>query len=251
MNRSFSAPFRDAQAAWARDGSVLLPLAGLAFFLGPFAAQLLLPNLPAIPEARDEAAMRAWGDAIQAWAGSYGGWYLASPLLALFGSLSVFALYLARPRVPLGGAMMRALALFPRYLLASVLVSLPMAGLLSMVLAVPMLLVVAAGPIFYIFGRTMLTGPVIVADAPIGAVAAIARSWTLTRGHGWMLAATYATIFMVPGLLGSVALSFASAGGGNPVIVAIAAGLACLIAAGGALLLSLVQVALHRRLARP
>lgn len=249
MNRSFSAPFRDAQAAWARDGSVLLPLAGLAFFLAPFAARLLLPNLPAMPEGRDEAAMRAWGDAIQAWAGSYGGWYLVSPLLALFGSLSIFALYLHQPRVPLGRAMTRALALFPRYLLASILVSLPMAGSMSTVLAVPMLLVVAAGPIFYVYGRTMLMGPVIVAEAPIGAVAAIARSWTLTKGRGWMLAATYATIFMIPGLLGSIALSFGTAGGGNPVIVAIAAGLACLIAAGGALLLALVQVALYRRLA--
>lgn len=249
MNRFFSAPFHDARAAWRRDGAILLPLAGLAFFLGPFAAQLLLPALPAMPEGRDEAAMRAWGDAIQAWAGSYGGWYLASPLLALFGALSVFALYLNPTRVPLGGAMTRSLALFPRYLLASILVSLPMAGLMSMTLAVPALLVVAAGPIFYIYGRTMLMGPVIVAEAPIGAVAAIARSWALTARRGWMLAAIYATIFLIPGLLGSIPLSFVSAGGGNPVIVAIAAGLACAVAAIGALLLSLVQVALYRRLA--
>jgi len=194
--------------------------------------------------------MRVWGEAIQAWAGSYGGWYLASPLLALFGSLTIFALYLGRARPTLGGAMRRALALYARFLLASILVSLPMAGLMSMTLAVPMLLVFAAGPIFYIYGRTILMGPVIVAEAPIGAVAAIARSWTLTKGHGWVLAATYALVFLVPGLLGSIALSIGTAGGGNPVIVAIGAGLACLIAAGGATLLALVQVALYRRLAR-
>lgn len=250
MTRDFAAPFRDARAAWRRDGALLLPIAGLAYFLGPFAAQLLLPELPSMPQGRDEAAMRAWGEAIQAWAGSYGGWYLASPLLALFGSLTIFALYLSRTRPTLGGAMRRALALYARFLLASILVSLPMAGLMSMTLAVPMLLVFAAGPIFYVYGRTMLMGPVIVAEAPVGAVAAIARSWVLTKGQGWMLAATYALVFLVPGLLGSIALSIGSAGGGNPVIVAIGAGLACLIAAGGAALLALVQVALYRRLAR-
>ncbi|MBM3929313.1 MAG: hypothetical protein FJ335_12790 [Sphingomonadales bacterium] len=250
MTRDFAAPFRDARAAWRRDGALLLPIAGLAYFLGPFAAQLLLPELPSMPQGRDEAAMRAWGEAIQAWAGSYGGWYLASPLLALFGSLTIFALYLSRTRPTLGGAMRRALALYARFLLASILVSLPMAGLMSMTLAVPMLLVFAAGPIFYIYGRPMLMGPVIVAEAPVGAVAAIARSWVLTKGQGWMLAATYALVFLVPGLLGSIALSIGSAGGGNPVIVAIGAGLACLIAAGGAALLALVQVTLYRRLAR-
>ncbi|WP_294291822.1 hypothetical protein [uncultured Sphingomonas sp.] len=249
MNRFFAVPFRDALAAWRRDGSLLLPLAGLAFFLGPFAAQLLLPPLPAVPEARDEAAMRAWGDAIQAWAGSYGGWYLVSPAIALFGSLAIFALYLNRDRVSVGGALGRALALFPRYLLATILVSLPMAGLMSMALAVPMLMIVAAGPLFYIYGRTMLMGPVIVAEAPIGAVAAIARSWALTASRGWVLAAIYASVFLIPGLLGSIALSFGTAGGGNPVIVAIGAGLACGIAAVGALVLALVQVALYRRLA--
>jgi len=250
VTRDFAAPFRDARAAWRRDGALLLPIAGLAYFLGPFAAQLLLPELPSMPQGRDEAAMRAWGEAIQAWAGSYGGWYLASPLLALFGSLTIFALYLSRTRPTLGGAMRRALALYARFLLASILVSLPMAGLMSMTLAVPMLLVFAAGPIFYIYGRPMLMGPVIVAEAPVGAVAAIARSWVLTKGQGWMLAATYALVFLVPGLLGSIALSIGSAGGGNPVIVAIGAGLACLIAAGGAALLALVQVTLYRRLAR-
>ncbi|MBN2972637.1 hypothetical protein JW805_11485 [Roseomonas aeriglobus] len=246
----FSAPFSDAQAAWRRDGGLLMPLAGLAFFLGPFAAQLLLPALPPLPDGRDEAAMRAWGDAIQTWAASYGGWYLASPLIALFGSLTVFALYLNREPVALSGAFGRALLLLPRYLLATILVSVPMAGFMTLALAVPMLLVIAAGPIFYIYGRTMLMGPVIVAEAPVGAVAAIARSWTLTADRGWILAAIYASVFLIPGLLGSVALSLAGVGGGNPVVVAIAAGLGCAVTAAGALVLALVQVALYRRLAR-
>lgn len=250
MKLSFSAPFLDAGAAWRRDGAVLLPLAGLAFFLAPYAAQLLLPPLPTLPTTNDEAAARAWMAGMQAWAGRYGLFYLLSPLIALFGSLSIFTLYLTRERPTLGEAMARAVRLLPRYLLATILVSLPMAGMLMLATITPVLLVIAAGPIFYVYGRTMLMGPVIVAEAPVGAVAAITRSWALTAGHGWIAAATYAAIFLVPGLIGSVLLSLASAGGANPVILAIGAGLACLVAAGGALLLALVQVSLYRRLAQ-
>lgn len=250
MKLSFAAIFADARAAWQRDGAVLLPLVGLGLFLPQYAVQLLLPGLPAAPEGRDEAAMRGWMEAVQGWAGSYGGWYLLAPLIALFASLTIFALYLRRDRPTLGGALRRALGLFPRYLLASILVSLPMGALLSMTLAVPMLLIVAAAPIFYIYGRTMLMGPVIVAEAPVGAVAAIARSWALTKGNGMVLATAYAAIFLVPGLIGSIALAIGGAGGGNPVIVAIGAGIACLTTAGAAALLALVQVSLYRRLAR-
>ncbi|MFD1786245.1 hypothetical protein ACFSC3_01545 [Sphingomonas floccifaciens] len=250
MSQSFSAPFLDARAAWRRDSALLLPLAGLGFFLAPLAVQLLLPALPAMPQTSDEAAARAWFAAMQAWAGRYGIWYLLAPAIALVGALAVFTLYLSPERPTLGRALARAGLLFPRYLLASILVSLPMGMLLWVTLIAPFLLIIAAGPIFYIYGRTMLMGPAIVAEAPMGAVAAIARSWALTRGRGWILAATYATIFFVPGLLGSVVLSIGAFGGNNPVIIAITTGLACLFVAGGSLLLALVEVSLYRRLSR-
>lgn len=250
MTLSIAAMLADARAAWRRDAALLAPLAGVGYFLPQLAAQLLLPPLPAAPATRDEAAMVAWTGAVQAWAGSYGIWYLLAPLLALFATLGIMALYLGRDRPTLAGALGTAGRLFLRYLLASILVSLPMGGILSLALMAPVLMVFAAAPIFYLYARTMLMGPVIVAEAPVGAVEAVVRSWRLTAGAGWPLAALYAAIFLVPALVGSVALSLGSAGGGNPVIVAIAASLACAAAAAGATLLALVEVAAYVRVAR-
>jgi len=250
MTLSIAGLLVDARAAWRRDAALLIPLAGLGYFLPQLAAQLLLPPLPAAPATRDEAAMLAWTQAVQVWAGNYGFWYLLAPLLALFTTLGIFALYLGRDRPTLAGALRTAGRLFLRYLLASILVSLPMGGMLSIALLVPVLMFFAAAPIFYIYARTMLMGPVIVAEAPVGAVDAVARSWRLTKGAGWPLAALYAAIFLLPALLGTAALSVASAGGGNPVIVALGASLAAAVAAAGATLLALVEVAAYARAAR-
>jgi hypothetical protein len=249
----FLTPFRDALADWRRDGSVLLPLAGACFFLPQFACQLLLPPMPSVdPDASGEAAMAAWQQAVVAWAGDYGVWYLLAPLIALFGSLTVMAFYLLPRRATLGRALRRAGALYLRYLLASILVSLPMGMLLSGAVAAPALLLFVAAPIFYVYGRTMLIGPVIVAQAPVGAAEAVARSWRMTRGRGWVLGATFAAIFLIPSLVGNIGLSIgglgASEAGPNPVLLAFGSALACLVTAAGALALSLVEVAVYRRL---
>lgn len=252
MRISFAKPFADALAAWRRDGGMLLPLAGLTLFLPQYAVQLLVPRMPEMPaDGGGEAAVRAWAEAVSAWTGTYGLGYLAAWLAALFGGLAVKALYLDPDRLALGRALARAARLLPRYLLATMLVSLPMGVLLSTALAVPVLMALLLAPIFYIFGRTMLMGPVIVAEAPVGAAAAIARSWRMTTGHGWVLAAIYAAAMLAPALIARAVLAIGEPSGAaaNPVIVAITAGIAALLAAAGALTLALAEVSVYRRLA--
>jgi len=247
---SIPALLAHARDAWRRDAAILAPLVGAGYFLPQLAIQLLLPPLPAAPATRDEAAMMEWTAAVQGWAGSYGGWYLLAPILALFATLAIFVLYLSPDRPTLGGAFGIAVRTFPRYLLASILVSLPMGGILSIALLVPVLLVFAAAPIFYIYARTMVMGPVIVAQAPVSAVESVARSWRLTAGAGMPLAALYAAAFLLPALIASAALSLGGVGGGNPVIVAVTAAIASAVATAGATLLALVEVAVYARSAR-
>lgn len=255
MTIAFALPFADALAAWRRDRALLFPLAGLAMFVPQLAVLLLVPAMPRLATGEDsEAALLGWTEAVTAWAGQYGIWYLLAPAIGLFGALAAMALYLEPSRPTLGGAMRRAALLFPRYLLASILVALPIGGLMMPAIASPLLLAVLLPPIFYLFGRTMLVGPAIIAAAPLGAVAAIGRSWTLTRGNGWVLAGIYGAIMLGAQLVGSLFVSIgAVAGSGpraNPVLVAVTDGAAAGIAAVGALTLALVEVSIYRRLAR-
>ena len=249
---SFTTPFRDAWAAWRQDSTLLLPLAGLTMFLPQLAVYLLVPRLVLPMEegaASDPAAQQAMVTAMSEWLSQYGGWYLLAPLCGLFGALTVMVLYLAPTRPTLGGALGRASALFLRYLLASILLGFAAAPVLGFGLVSPVLVFFLMPLAFYLLGRTMLTGPAIVSAAPIGAIAAIQRSWALTRGNGWMLGATYAAPMFVTQIVVSALLGFDTLGGGNPVIGAIVDGLAALTGAASALTLALVEVALYRRFA--
>jgi hypothetical protein len=258
MKLSFSTAFGDAVTTWRRDSAVLLPLAGLTMFLPQYAVLLLVPPLAsALPDLTattkdgqpDPAAVQAAADAVSAWLSQYGGWYVLAPLFGLFGALAVMTLYLAPGRPTLGAALGRAAVLFLRYLLASILIGFAALSILLPGAMAHLLLAVLMPPAFYVLGRTMLAGPAIVADAPLGAINAIQRSWALTRGHGWMLGATYAAPLFAAQLVGGALLSLAGVGGGNPVIAAIVDGLAAVVLAAAALTLTLVEVSLYRRLA--
>lgn len=252
---SFTRPFTQALAAFRRDHAVLLPLAGLTMFLPQYALLLLVPDMPRMPEAgADPAAITAFADAVSGWAARYGIWYVSAPALSLLGALSIVVLYLSAERPALGPAVRRAGGLYLRYLLASILVSLPVGGALLMAMASPVLLAVLLAPIFYIFGRTMLVAPAIVAEAPLSAVGAITRSWQLTRGHGWTLAAIYGVVAIgaqaIGGILARVAAMAGQGGAANPVAQALVGAIAAGVAAAAALALALLEVSIYRSLAR-
>lgn len=244
-----------ALALFRSDRALLLPLGAATLFLPQFALLLLVPDFPALPQGpTTQRALEAWSQRAVIWAEHYGLWYALAPMVALFGALAIVALYLKHGRPTLAEALKRALWLFPRYLGASMLMAAPVGVAMLPALAAPMLLLVVLAPIFYLFGRMMLLAPVIVAEEPIGAVGAIGRSWALTAGNGWTLAALYAVVALVAQLTGSVFLALGAvargAGEANPVIAALAAALAAAPPAAAALALALVEVGLYRALAR-
>lgn len=250
MKLDFATPFVAAYTLWRRDRALLLPIAGLLIFVPQYALLLLVPDMPRLAEGdSSQAAMVAWSQAFALWARANGGWYVAAPLITLFGTLTVATLYVDRGRPAAGAALGSALGLVPRYVLAQILVSLPVGGLLLAALPAPVLAYVLALPIFYIFARTMLVAPVIVRERPIGAVAAIGRSWRLTQGQGLVLTGVYAATALIGPLAGSLFLAAGEAASTNPILVAITAAAASIAAAAGALTLALVQVVLYGRLA--
>ena len=248
MTIDWAAVFADAWERWKRDRQLLLPLAGLFLFLPQFAFYLLASPLPDLPASAgdDVQALLAPGSPLVVWMTHNAPGMLASVLVMAFGSVAVLTLYLDEGGGhTLGGALRRALTLYPRYLLAMIVAGMPAApvelGLLVLVI-----------PCLYLLGRLMLTGAALAAERPIGVGAAIARSFALTRRRGLVMMGLAALALIVamlaPAPFRLLRDSLQGAGGANPVAVAIAEALGSGLAAAVALATALVQVSLYRRL---
>lgn len=250
MKLDFATILTDAWTLFRRDRDLLLRIAAPFLFLPAFALALVVPD-PPMPDAAagtSEAQTLAWADQVTAWAGANGGWYGLAYAISFFGYALFYALYLERSEggqgPDVGTAMRRAAAVFPRYLAAMVLVSLP-AGAGLLLYAIPGL---------YILGRTMLTGPALFAEAPIGAFAAIRRSLALTRGSGLPLmglaAFSYISGWIISEPFMMVDRWMRTTGQENPVVLALVDAGAAAAAMAAGLAMALIAVAAYRRLAR-
>lgn len=138
-------------------------------------------------------------------------WRLALPsLIGAFGQLAATHLVLRGSDTP-RDALAAALAVFPAYVLAQLLGSLPV-GLGLLLLLVPGL---------WLFSRLLfLSGPVALAETT-SPVALLRRSWALSEGHGLQL-----TLFLVLGLFGVIGIGILAEGAGSALdVVARIAGL--------------------------
>jgi hypothetical protein len=234
------AVLRDAWAMAKRDRTVLVGVCGLLLLVPQIALAMFVARPPALPSAAEETT--AWLAAVQAWSQLYSLPVIALTIVLLFGSATVLSLYLDPDRPTVQGALLRALALLPRVVLLSLMMSLPV-SLGTLLLFLPGL---------YLQGRLLLALPLLVARPSIGVFAAFGESFRRTRGHGLILLG----VACITVLLGDIlALPFRSIGAAlagapltNPVVAAIlqigaAAGVSI-----GMVATLLIQVALYRRL---
>ncbi|HEX8486207.1 hypothetical protein [Sphingomonas sp.] len=250
MTLDLAASLRHARALWRADRAILWPLSGLLIFLPQYAVLLLIPPMPA---SAPGATVETWGKALEPWIASYGAWYVAVAAIGQFGALAIVSLYALPPRTA-GGALARALLLFPRLLLASAVVMIPCAAALLLALSVPLAPLVAIPALVYVLARTALVGPIITGDRRTGAVAAVVRSWRLTQGHGLQIALLVGAIMVGGQALGTIAVTIEQAvragAFSNPVLLAMIDAVAAAAAWAAALALALVEVVLYRRLVR-
>lgn len=232
----------EAWALFRRDRDWLLALAGPFLFLPAFALALFVPSWPAAPdrggEARDTQIL-AWADQFAGWVGDYGLWYVLGYAVTAFGSAALYAAYLDRGAGDVRGALGRAGAILPRFLLAMILVAIPVgAGLFLWVL-----------PGIYLMGRTMLTGPALLAERPIAAATAVARSFSLSSGAGLPLMALAALTMLIGVAAAQPFLALKEAAGASVVSGAIGAAGMAGVSALTNLAQALIAVAAYRRLA--
>lgn len=245
MKLDVMATLRDAWGLFRRDRDLLIRLAAPFLFWPALALGLLAPLPPLPPEGGGEPSIRAmaWIDSVSAWAGQYGGWYLAAYAIGTIGTAAVLALELGGGSISVGEALGRAVKVAPRFLLAMILVGIPVgAGTLFYIL-----------PGLYIAGRLLLVGPVLFAERRMAALAAMARSVTLTRGAGLSMAALASCTYL-GGIVASqpflalVDVVKGGGGAGNPVAIALLQAGAAAVAMAAGVAHTLISVAAYRRL---
>lgn len=242
-------------------------IAGLFFFLPTLALALFAPELanpePAgSPNADPQAAMQAMVDQMtQAYADN---WILfaATTLAQFIGSLSLLALLTDRARPTVRDALASGLGSLPSYLGAQLLSALGVA----LAIGIPLGLVAAAGsPVavalvglvlvlvgLYVFIKFSLIAPVIVIDGERNPIKALGRSWRLTKGNSFRIAAFLVLLFftigiiaaLVTGILGLVFSAFGAqvATVGNGLVSAV-------VNTGIGVIFLVVIAAIHRQLA--
>lgn len=236
----------DAVRLFRGDRELLLGLAGPFWFLPAFALAMLIPPAPGLPDGAERGTPEATAaiEAFAQWLAAHGGWYLLGVAIGAWGTATVYALYLDRERPTLREALGRAAAVWPRFMLMSLLVGIMALGGFALLWL----------PGLYILGRFIPAGPALVAERPLSAVGAIGRGFGLTRGAGLQLAgitaATLALSWFAPQPLLALDLWLRErAGGANPLALATVDALAAALATLAALATALLAVAAYRRLA--
>lgn len=234
--------FSDAWRLCKRDRDLLIGVAGFFLFVPQLAMKLFVALPPNPPKTMDNAGLRAWLDAVESWSSQYSLTVILISLISLFGSLAVFTLYLDPERPDVRRALTRALRLSPRFLLLAIIMAIPVQiGLLMFLL-----------PGFYLQGRLLLAAPAVVAEQPLGAGAAMARSVALTRGNGLILAGFACLALLVGDLVSQLFVKIGGMMGGAPMANPVVAALLDLAAAAGVTVTLLgtilVQVSLYRGL---
>jgi len=167
MKFSYSAVWADTAALLRSHGALIATVAGVFIFLPGLLVAYFLPQ----PEPTDLGRIgQMWIDYI----GASWPWLLLNSLISMVGAIAILLLIFARD-ISVGGAIRGALPLLPAYFVASVYASLAI-GFGFVLLIVPGL---------YLLGRLGPSNSVLVAEARRNPIAAIARCWALTRGHGW------------------------------------------------------------------
>ncbi|WP_309701087.1 MULTISPECIES: hypothetical protein [unclassified Sphingomonas] len=237
------AALRDAWGLFRRNADLSLRLAAPFLFLPTLALGLLVPAPPLPEEDAADGAARAmaWVDSVGNWAGQYGGWYFATYAIGLIGTAALLALHLGGGRLTVGQALNVSLRIAPRFLLAMILVALPVgAGMLLYIL-----------PGLYVAGRLLLVGPILLAERRMPALAALARSFALTRGVGLPMAALASCTYLGGMILGQpfiLLIDTVQGSGGNPVAIALLQTGAAAVALASGVAQALIALAAYRRL---
>lgn len=257
--------WQDAVAAVRANREVLLALGGVFFLLPSLLSTMFLSDIQT-RMFENLGKQDMLDKLVQENLGVLLGVGLGGTLVQLVGYVAVMALLSDRGRPTVGQAIAGGLRGLPTLVAAGLLVLLAMivgttlisavlSGLFGMVgaaIAVVAMLVVLA----YVSVKLSLVTPVVVNERVINPVAALVRSWRLTRGNSLRLFGFYTLLmvaYMAIALMGTVVIL-------SPVLLLLGQGQAGLLAIGvvsgaisaaGSVVLTAVLAQVHRQLSGP
>ena len=264
-NRAWS----EGIAAVSANREVLLAVAGVFFLLPGLASVLFLSDFQAdmMANFRDPAATER---IMKGMTGPVVGFGLISFLLQSIGYLAMLALLTDRTRPTVGEAIRGAIKALPTvigaallfffgYMMAVVVLA-ALAGALSKVAGlgalVAILVVGLIGGVVYAMIKLSLILPVIVIDRVHNPLAALVRSWQLTRGNSLrllgfylLLGIAYLVLLLVVSMI-SMALVALIAGQGK-ITMLIGGAISGAVGAVASALFTAILAAIHRQLAGP
>lgn len=245
-------------------------IGGLFFFLPSFAASLFVPALANPPQAAGssgadpDAAMQALVAQMSATYADNWPLLLAITVVQFIGSMSLFALLTDRGNPTVGEALGTGIKSIPSYLAAQLIsalgaglaIGLPI-GLIAAVAppAVATLTVVAAIPvIIYFVIKFSLIAPVIAIEGERNPIAAIQRSWRLTKSNSLRIALFLFLLIFTIGIIAALVsgvIGLVLSAMGEPVATIGINATSALVNALVTVILLVVTVAIHRQLAGP
>jgi len=253
--------WRQASATIVVNRDVLLPLAGVFFLLPRLAASLLLPEPPVV-SGSDPVAMAT---AMEHFYSQLLPWLIPMALFQGVGTLAILTLFTDRTRPTVAQAIkLGARGLLP-YLGAQILFALGMVligGGLVMLAAFSgsnglsgtvLLAVIVAAVVAYV--HLVLVAPVIAVERLYHPIAALRRSWQLTRGNALrvlgflVLLSVVAMVAMLAAL--SVTSAVAALLGGSEAVRVTKAVVSGVLSGTIMLVMTSVLAAVHRQLADP
>ncbi len=193
----------DLSAAWdgaikliAANREVLLVLVGAFIFVPNLAVALFIPELDPFGSNAGETDPEAMIAAVQAAYAEYWWVVLIVSLIQFVGVIAILSVLGDSSRPTVGSAIQSALGLVLTFLIANILIGIIIGLILSVVVAIGALAGTAIGILLgllfvpvalYLLVKFSLSSPVIAVEKEKNPVAALRRSWRLTKGNSLRL----------------------------------------------------------------
>jgi hypothetical protein len=187
-----NAAWKEASALVAANRDVLFTIAGVFFLLPSFALAVFVGEPEVAPGATRDQMMATMGEFYgRTW------WAIAlSSLLQIVGILAILTLMRDRTRPTVGEAIRAGLGGTPTYVGAQLIfavaiglvggVLIAVSALASPVVGAAVLLLVFGAALFLAF-RLILVAPIVAVEGERNPVAALRRSWAMTRHNFWRI----------------------------------------------------------------
>ncbi len=215
MKFDMGAAWNEAMRLISGNRQVIGIVAGVFFFLPYFAFSLLMMNQMSALEASQAANPdpKAVGAAMMGFYSDIWWIVLLLTIIGAIGMIGLLTLLTDRTRPTVGQALKAGLRLFLTYIGAQLLISVLFGLLLLVPIAIGTGMSIGAGVLVgliavaafcYLFTKFLLTPAVIAIERQANPIAALGRSWRLTKGNSLRIFLFLFLLFLALGVIGLV-----------------------------------------------